>query len=264
MDSETNQTNNSLTEKLWVYTNYDCNLWCTYCTAASSPKVPRRALGLENACKVIDEAVDLEFEQVYFTGGEPFILDEIYDMLAYSSERINTIVLTNAMLFNGKRLETIQQIKNDRLVIQVSLDGAKPEQHDPYRGDGTFDRTVQGIHILQENGFKLRLSTTETPANSQFLDDICSFRERLGIPEENHFIRPLAKRGFSDEGMEVDKRSLVPELTVNVEGVYWHPLSTDPDMMVSEQIFPLSNAVDLARKELESFEVIETAAEEFK
>ena len=34
--------------------------------------------------------------------------------------------------------------------------------------------------------------------------------------------------------------NLVPELTVNLDGVFWHPLSTDADMQVSKKIFPLA------------------------
>ena len=34
--------------KLWIYTNYDCNLRCSYCVAKSSPNSPRRSIGLEN------------------------------------------------------------------------------------------------------------------------------------------------------------------------------------------------------------------------
>jgi TusA-related sulfurtransferase len=32
--------------RLWLYTNFDCNLRCDYCCVRSSPKAPRRALGL--------------------------------------------------------------------------------------------------------------------------------------------------------------------------------------------------------------------------
>ena len=32
--------------RLWLYTNFDCNLHCDYCCVRSSPKVPRRELGL--------------------------------------------------------------------------------------------------------------------------------------------------------------------------------------------------------------------------
>ena len=44
----------ALAWKLWIYTNYDCNLRCTYCVAKSGPNVPRRAIGLENTKKLID------------------------------------------------------------------------------------------------------------------------------------------------------------------------------------------------------------------
>jgi molybdenum cofactor biosynthesis enzyme MoaA len=41
---------------------------------------------------------------VFVTGGEPFVLDEIYAIVAYASARVNATVLTNAMLLRGKRL----------------------------------------------------------------------------------------------------------------------------------------------------------------
>src|SRR5215207_5808814 len=116
--------------KLWIYTNYDCNLKCSYCVAKSGPNVPRRALGMENVKRLVDEAVRLGFEQIFFTGGEPFILDEIYEMLAYSSARIKTTILTNAMLLRGKRLQELCDIANENLIVQVSLDGGRPEDHD--------------------------------------------------------------------------------------------------------------------------------------
>jgi hypothetical protein len=138
-----------------------------------------------------------------------------------------------------------------RLYLQVSLDGSCPEQHDPYRGAGSWQKTVDGIHKLLDTGFRIRLSTTETPANTEFLEDICDFRRSLGISDEDHIIRPLAKRGFSDQGMEVGKHNLIPEMTLNAEGVYWHPLSTDPDLLVSTDIFPLAEAVSKIQAEFE-------------
>jgi sulfatase maturation enzyme AslB (radical SAM superfamily) len=238
--------------KLWIYTNYDCNLRCSYCVAKSSPNAPRRALGLANVQRLVDEAVELGFKEIFFTGGEPFILKDIYAMLAYSAERVRTTVLTNAILLKGKRLEKLAAIQQPNLVVQVSLDGSKPEHHDAYRGKGTWEKTVDGIRRLQGEEFKVRLSTTETPANSGHLHEICEFhRDILGIPDEYHFIRPLAKRGYSKEGLELSMSSLVPEVTVDIDGIFWHPLSTDADMQISRKIFPLSNAVTQIRKQLE-------------
>ena len=93
--------------KLWIYTNYDCNLSCTYCVAESSPHAPRRGLSLETVLRIVDEAVPLGFQRLFFTGGEPFILDDIYEMLAYAAARAETIVLTNASLLRGPRLDRL-------------------------------------------------------------------------------------------------------------------------------------------------------------
>ncbi len=230
--------------KLWIYTNYDCNLKCAYCSVESSPAAPRRALSLSAVRQLIDEAVALNFTEVFFTGGEPFLLDEIYDMLAYASARLKTSVLTNAMLLNGRRLERLCAIRNNDLVVQVSLDGARPEQHDAYRGAGSWAKTVAGLQALLSNGFHVRVATTQTPANSAHLAEVCEFHQSLGIPEEDHLIRPLAKRGFSAGGIEVGIATLAPELTVNAEGAFWHPLSTAADMQISGQTFPLAAARD--------------------
>jgi pyruvate-formate lyase-activating enzyme len=156
--------------KLWIYTNYDCNLRCSYCVAKSSPNALRRAIGLANVRRLVDEAIALGFTDVFFTGGEPFILNEIYDMLAYASARIKTTVLTNAMIVRGPRLEKLVAIANDNLIVQVSLDGGRAEDHDAYRGVGAWAKTVEGIQLLQARGFRVRLSTTETPANAAHLD----------------------------------------------------------------------------------------------
>jgi MoaA/NifB/PqqE/SkfB family radical SAM enzyme len=237
--------------KLWIYTNYDCNLRCSYCVAKSSPNAPRRAIGLANANRLVDEVVALGFTDVFFTGGEPFILNEIYAMLAYASARVRTTVLTNAMILRGARLDQLTAIANDNLIVQVSLDGGEAVHHDAYRGAGSWAKTVEGIRLLQERGFRVRVSTTETPANSPHLEQICTFHRALGIPDEDHFIRPLAKRGYSKEGLELGMGNLVPELTVNLDGIFWHPLSTDADMQVAKKIFPLASAYERVKQQLD-------------
>jgi MoaA/NifB/PqqE/SkfB family radical SAM enzyme len=258
-DTQPGDTAQDLQMKMWIYTNFDCNLRCSYCVAESSPRAPRREIGVDKVKQLVDEAQCLGFEHVYFTGGEPLILNNLFEMLAYSSDRLPTTLLTNAMLLRGKRLEKLCEIRNDNLVIQVSLDGARPEQHDPFRGVGSWAKTVEGINSLQQNSFRVRLSTTETPANSACMEEICEYHRSLGIAEEDHIIRPLAKRGFSNEGMDVGKQNISPEITITKSGVYWHPLSTDPDMMVSERIFPLAEAVSKLSTELKEPNTSSTA-----
>jgi len=252
------ECNQDLTWKLWIYTNFDCNLSCSYCLASSTPRTPRQEMSLETVRHLIDEAAALGFHCIYFTGGEPMLLDNLYDMLAYAAHRLPTTLLTNAVLAQGKRLERLVAVNHPNLIIQVSLDGSRPETNDAYRGPGSWSKTVAGIQRLQANGFRVRISTTQTPANIHDMDHICAFHRALGIPEEDHIIRPLARRGASQEGIEVSRDTLQPELTVSIQGVYWHPLSTHADMLVSETIFPLADHVGLILKKLQGAQALQT------
>jgi hypothetical protein len=97
----------------------------------------------------------------------------------------------------------------------------------------------------------VRLGTTETPANAAHLSQLCEFHRSLGIHDEDHFVRPLAKRGYSTQGLELSMANLVPEVTVNLDGVFWHPLSTDADMRVSKNMFPVATAVERIQHQLD-------------
>jgi hypothetical protein len=156
------------------------------------------------------------------------------------------------MLLSGSRLEKLKAVQNDNLTLQVSLDGGNAEDHDAYRGKGTWVKTVEGIKRLLNRNLRVKLSTTETPFNTERLEEVCLFHRQLGIPNEDHFVRPLARRGYATEGLDLVMTNLAPEVTVNIDGVFWHPLSTDVDMQVSRSVFPLAEAVDSIQEQLDT------------
>ena len=73
--------------RLWLYTNFDCNLHCDYCCVRSSPKVPRRELGLARVRRIASEAAEIGVSEIFVTGGEPFLLADIGDILAVVRRR---------------------------------------------------------------------------------------------------------------------------------------------------------------------------------
>lgn len=90
------------------------------------------------------------------------------------------------------------------------------------------------------------IGSTETSANAGSLDRLSAFvQDVLGIPMERHFVRPLARRGFSTEGLELTAADLEPELTISQDGVFWHPLALDDDVLLTRRIFPLAAAWEL-------------------
>src|SRR5438034_8397495 len=84
-----------LLHRLWLYTNYDCNLSCSYCVAESFVGAERNGLTLPQVCRLIDEAGTLERREVFLTGGEAFILHDICTTRHYGLERRHVAVLCN-------------------------------------------------------------------------------------------------------------------------------------------------------------------------
>src|SRR5713101_7907627 len=81
--------------RLWLYANFDCNLSCDYCCVRSSPKAPRRALGIERVRRIAIEAAELGVREIFVTGGEPFMLPDIVEIVAACAASAPTTVLTN-------------------------------------------------------------------------------------------------------------------------------------------------------------------------
>lgn len=230
--------------RLWIYTNFHCNLRCDYCAVASSPRARPRTLSAEAFGDLVQEAVAEDFAELYLTGGEPFLHPDIIDLLDTASSALPTVVLTNAMLAGTRRLSRLADLTGRRLVIQTSLDGARPETHDAHRGRGSFVRTLDGIRHLIDIGFPPRVALTETPENTGEIGAVASLLAGLGLRPANFAVRPLLRRGFSETGQEIGEDSSIPELTVSAGGLHWHPAGADtatsPDMHLAPAGTPLA------------------------
>ncbi len=241
------QDNRPVGSRLWLYTNFDCNLHCDYCCVRSSPAAPRRELGLARVQRIAREAPELGVKEIFVTGGEPFLLEDIGEILVCCAAAAPTTVLTNGMLFAGRRVDSLGALPRDRIVLQISLDSATPELHDLHRGRGTWARAREGIQRARAQGFRVRLAasvSTDTEAEQfrQFLDE-----EKIAA--EDRVIRRIALRGSATEGVALSRADLVPEVTITAEGVYWHPVGAqDTDLLVTRDIFPLSEAFAAVRR----------------
>ncbi len=236
--------------RLWMYTNFDCNLACDYCCVRSSPTADRRALALEVVRHLVAEAVPAGVTELYLTGGEPFVLPEIGELVEVCARALPTTLLTNGMLFKGRRLKTLETMPRRNFALQISLDSAEPGPHDLHRGRGSWRRACEGIETALGLGFRVRIATTLTPGPDELSQEtaIRSLCDRLGIGPEDRIIRKQARRGLAVGGLVLTPESLVPEVTVTADGVFWHPVGADDrDMFVTSAIFPLSTAIERVR-----------------
>jgi hypothetical protein len=156
-------------DALWVQlTGTLCNLQCTHCLNASGPREPWLApLPAASARRYIAEAAALGVKEIYVTGGEPFMHDEILPLLAFALERAPTTVLTNGTLIDDAIADALAALAAGArysLEIRVSLDDPDAAMNDAIRGPGAHRRALGAIRRLDARGLLPILTATELDA----------------------------------------------------------------------------------------------------
>lgn len=243
-----------LGSRLWLYSNFNCNLACDYCCAESSPHAAARLLPIDLVRDAVAEFVASGGTEVMITGGEPFLHPELGDLIEAAAAHVPVILLTNGMVFHrGNRRRTLESLDRERVALQISLDSATPELHDRHRGKGSYARAREGIALARSLGFRVRVAATIDAADAE---EVASLRELLdteGVPAEDQLIRRIAREGFAESGVVLTRDDLYPEPTVAVDGVWWHPVGiTDPALRVTDTPLPLGAAIAEMNRMLEA------------
>ncbi|GAC1441516.1 MAG: hypothetical protein NVS2B8_02560 [Vulcanimicrobiaceae bacterium] len=239
--------------RLWLYSNYHCNLACAYCLTESAPSAARRVLDRDLIGKIAVGAVAEGFTSFGVTGGEPFMRPDMVDILLELEAHLPVLVLSNATLFSGRVLDDVRRLAGKRVAIQISLDSASPQENDEMRAPENFAKVVEAIPKLVAAGITVRIATTggdRTPAEDAAL---CALHRSFGISDDDHVVRPIVHRGraaTNELGVVASAHDLPAELTVTVDGAFWTPFGPtvrdgvlDTDMLLARTTYPLDLAV---------------------
>lgn len=243
--------------RLWLYSNYHCNLVCTYCLTESGPKVARRELDPATMLDLAREAKGLGFTGVGVTGGEPFLVPEMPELLVELSRVLPVLVLTNGTLFQRALLERMRPLADADVMVQISLDHPEPEANDRMRGPENFRKVVEAVPQLRQRGIRVRIATTVEEEDADELERLCALHRGLGVSDDDHVVRPIIRRGRAETGdMGVLARylDLEPELTITADGAFWSPFAPtvrqgllDTDLLLTRTVRPLQRPLDAMR-----------------
>lgn len=186
-------------DELWIYYTLACNLRCRHCLVSAGKEL-KRELTDDEVKKLVDEGIKLGVRRFYITGGEPFIKAGIFDLIKYitKTKKRELIVLTNATLFDDKKIASLKKVMSPRLLLQVSLEGPNAEIHDKLRGKGSFDKAVDGIKKLIGIGITPIVSTAISKLNEKEIARTSRFLSKLGIQEHNVLWMHAKGRGASN------------------------------------------------------------------
>jgi MoaA/NifB/PqqE/SkfB family radical SAM enzyme len=140
-----------------------CNLRCAGCYAGEysrSDDMPKELFD-----RILQEAKEMGIFFVTILGGEPFLSQDVIDML----EKHNDIyfqVYTNGTLIDQEMAHYLSNIGN--VFPSISVEGFEKET-DERRGKGTFQKILRAMKFLREAGVLFGFSATVTRQNNELI-----------------------------------------------------------------------------------------------
>jgi radical SAM protein with 4Fe4S-binding SPASM domain len=118
-----------------------CNLKCKYCYNAKYTETElKQELGNERILALLHEAKSLGFELAAFSGGEPFLRNELMSLLKASPLPVS--VLTNGDLIKYEQIKELSTLSHFK-ELRFSLDGF--QGHDAVRINSNSNRVIEKI-----------------------------------------------------------------------------------------------------------------------
>ncbi|MFA4960161.1 MAG: radical SAM protein [Candidatus Pacearchaeota archaeon] len=151
-----------------------CNLHCKHCGSPSEEVQNSEELGKDEvveAFRQIENDFDMsQFRHVNITGGEPFVREDILEILGVISQSPyfrNIDIQTNG-IYIGRNPEVIDELKRKGVTgIGISIDGNK-QTHDDFRGmQGSYDLAFRAAKTAVEKGLTVTVSMVANAKNTE-------------------------------------------------------------------------------------------------
>lgn len=163
----------------WEVTNA-CNLRCIHCHASSGRRSPDE-MTTEEAKRFIDQLASVdEFRMLVYTGGEPLVRPDIFELMEHSRKAgLVNVLATNATLITPEVAHRLREV--GVAGCAVSLDSCDADVHNEIRRDSeAFGRALEGMRNVRKAGMLLQVNTTAMEHNFGTLLDLIDLANEKG------------------------------------------------------------------------------------
>jgi len=167
-----------------------CNQRCSYCLGdylRRNIKPPTT----EQLFEVVDGLARLGSRRITLSGGEPFLRDDIHDIV----RRIKSHKINCSLTTNGRLIDRHKKMLKDLDLLSISLDGNK-SAHDTYRGEGSYGAAIHAIEVAHNIGVPVQLICTVTRLIDPKLETLFKFANRYNCSVNFEQLNPL----FNSDG----------------------------------------------------------------
>lgn len=169
-----------------------CNLRCIHCCAdaqhVSNSDSSDSELTTQEWKDAFDKLSELKVSTMSFTGGEPMIRDDFFELTEYARSKIKADyqLMSNSLLINEGNAKKLTSLFEN---FSFSLDGVDEETCAFVRGKGVFDKVMKNVDLMKANGMdSFSLSMTKIKQNNPHVERFLKLCESVGAkPILRHF-----------------------------------------------------------------------------
>lgn len=142
---------------------WKCQCKCVHCSAESFVNKPAELLSVDELKTVVDGAIDLGANLIIYTGGEPLLRPEIYELIQYvPKDKAMAMIFTNGLEL-AKDGVAEKLAKAGLSTLNISIDHFDAKKHDEWRGiKGLYEKAFEGARRARAAGILTGLSTYAT------------------------------------------------------------------------------------------------------
>jgi radical SAM protein with 4Fe4S-binding SPASM domain len=190
-----------------------CNLKCVHCYAHAGGDNGHGQMNTKQGMKFIDDLAKFRVPVILFSGGEPLLRKDLFDLAGHASRNGMRIALsTNGTLIRENEARMIADIGFAE--VGISLDGLKGT-NDRFRGkQGAYSQALQGIRDCVALGIRVSLRLTITSYNHREIPAIFRLIEDEGIDRVCFY--HLAYSGRGDDLRQADVSHAQSRLALDI------------------------------------------------
>ncbi len=198
-----------------------CNLNCIHCYSESTSEKYENELTTEEGKKLIDNLAAFKVPSILFSGGEPLMRKDIFELIEYSASRnLRAVLSTNGTLIDKKVADRLK--KASISYVGISLDGIG-EKNDEFRGSvGAFEKAKNAFKFCFESGLKVGLRLTLTRHNHESLPSIFDFIDENNVARVCFYHLAYSGRGkdIADSDLSLEQTRDAIDFIIEKSGHY--------------------------------------------
>ncbi len=223
-----------------------CAYACVHCRADAQHKRDPRELSTAEAKALIERLAAFGNHPILvFTGGDPMMRPDLFELIAYANEcgLRCSLTPTATALPTKERLEKVREAGIRR--IALSLDAPRPEIHDNFRQvPGSWQRTMDILHRAQEVGLSVQVNTTVSKHNVDILDEMIPFIQEVSAVQWSVFFLVPTGRAHIENMISPEQHEKVFN--------WLYDLSQSAPFDIKSTAAPMYRRVAIQRKRLEA------------